>query len=288
MKSQIGKTLKPYFLIVSLVAMLFLAGCTQEPPAPPASDVAGKAFNVGDYETAIAKYTEAITSEGDRYEFYFNRGTAYQKLGQRDNAIRDFQRAMAIKPKDTGRSAYALAELYLESRDYDQALAYAAKVLEQDARNAAAKDVQKRALSALVESGKVEKAYDAAQDMLDNDPYNPVALGVEGKALYEMDRFDEAAESLAKAREGVQRGSEDWLDYSRLLGLSTMRNQQFEKARAIYMNDYYKVKQQVGKPITDEDNYWAGAMADVNLDDADRVFYWSKLSIKFKKEKGIE
>ena len=52
------------------------------------------------YEHAIADFTQAIQREAGSYLTYFHRADAYAHKGDRDSAIADYQRALALKPDE--------------------------------------------------------------------------------------------------------------------------------------------------------------------------------------------
>ena len=68
----------------------------------------------GEYDRAIADYTEAIRIKPDYAEAYRNRGVAYAEKGEYDRAIADYTEAIRLKPD--------YAEAY-----YNRGIAYARK-----------------------------------------------------------------------------------------------------------------------------------------------------------------
>ena len=52
------------------------------------------------YEQAIADFTQAIQREAGFYLTYFHRADAYAHKGDRDSAIADYRRALALKPDE--------------------------------------------------------------------------------------------------------------------------------------------------------------------------------------------
>jgi tetratricopeptide (TPR) repeat protein len=52
------------------------------------------------YEQAIADFTQAIQREAGYYLTYFHRADAYAHKGDRDSAIADYRRALALKPDE--------------------------------------------------------------------------------------------------------------------------------------------------------------------------------------------
>jgi tetratricopeptide (TPR) repeat protein len=80
------------------------------------------AAKTGDYEFAVADYTEAIRLKPDYSDAFSNRGTAYEGLKQYDKAIADYSEAIRLKP-DYAPAFFnrGLAYCYLEQ--YDKAIA---------------------------------------------------------------------------------------------------------------------------------------------------------------------
>ena len=64
----------------------------------------GRAYaKKGDYDKAIADYTEAIRLDPKNAEAYCNRGHAYEEKGDYDKAIADCTEAIRLDPKVPGR-----------------------------------------------------------------------------------------------------------------------------------------------------------------------------------------
>jgi tetratricopeptide (TPR) repeat protein len=64
----------------------------------------------GDYDRAIADYSEAIRIDPNYAVAYSNRGNLFEAKGRREEAIADFRRALAISPNHE-RSMDALRRL---------------------------------------------------------------------------------------------------------------------------------------------------------------------------------
>jgi len=56
-------------------------------------------FEKGQYDLAIADYSEAITIDSKNAAAYYNRGDTYLLKGQYDEAIADFSKVIEINPK---------------------------------------------------------------------------------------------------------------------------------------------------------------------------------------------
>jgi tetratricopeptide (TPR) repeat protein len=79
-------------------------------------------YNKKDYDRAIADYTQAIRLDPNDPDRYYNRGNAYNKKGDYDRAIADYTQAIRLDPN----YAYAYngrGIAYYNKRDYDRAIA---------------------------------------------------------------------------------------------------------------------------------------------------------------------
>ena len=67
-------------------------------------------FNSGDYDSAIADYTQAIRLNPNDADAYYNRGNVYVKKGDFVKARADFEAALRIDPNDAD-ARYKLEQL---------------------------------------------------------------------------------------------------------------------------------------------------------------------------------
>ena len=56
--------------------------------------------NLGQYQPAIMDYSQAIRLKPDYADAYYNRGTLYNEIGRYQQAIDDFNQAIRLKPND--------------------------------------------------------------------------------------------------------------------------------------------------------------------------------------------
>jgi choline-sulfatase len=74
----------------------------------------------GDYENAAREFGGAIEQDPSNAEAHFELGFCYFHLGKGDDAIREFKTALSLESWYT-RADEALAELYIQKKDYAQA-----------------------------------------------------------------------------------------------------------------------------------------------------------------------
>src|SRR5699024_8459024 len=103
----------------SLLGLLFLCivvGCGNS------GDSEGDTyFARGEYEKAVQAYSEYIAITPSHVKSIYNRGRAYEELGQLDDARADYERVLKIDPKN--QNAYlSVGQLYYNEGDFDNAL----------------------------------------------------------------------------------------------------------------------------------------------------------------------
>ena len=87
--------------------------------------------HMGELDQAIADYTRAIEFEPDKPLNYSSRGTAYSKQKKYDLAIADLNKAIELSPQNESYSIYMMrGNIYKEMGDREHAIADYEKVLE--------------------------------------------------------------------------------------------------------------------------------------------------------------
>ena len=82
------------------------------PPAETVREIAQMRLEDGRSEAALKAYARAVEQGAElTAEDHFNRGTAYQKMGQLAKARQEFQKAIEMR-KDFGRAYIAIGDLY--------------------------------------------------------------------------------------------------------------------------------------------------------------------------------
>lgn len=128
--------MKLFFQIISKMFLILtiLTGCATteeiEETDPLALLNKGAAFaEKGQYERAIAYFSEAIERNPRYAEAYNDRGAAYYDKGQYDKAISDFTKAIELNPKHA-MPYYNRGNAYDEKGQYDKAISDYNKAIE--------------------------------------------------------------------------------------------------------------------------------------------------------------
>jgi len=104
-------------------------------------------YNMGDYDRAIAEYTEAIRIDPNYADAYGNRGIAYARKNDYNRAIADLTEAIRLNPESAngyfnrGLAYYDRGVVSANISDYDNAIVDLEKVLEIDPNHAGAKRI---------------------------------------------------------------------------------------------------------------------------------------------------
>jgi tetratricopeptide (TPR) repeat protein len=89
----------------------------------------------GDYDRAIADYTEAIRRDPEQARAYCRRGGAYRMQGDYDRAIADASQAIRLAPKHPRAYCIQGHACYMKG-DYDRAIADASMAMRLDPKYA--------------------------------------------------------------------------------------------------------------------------------------------------------
>lgn len=109
-------------------------------PPPVTKKISSKAIsllNEGKYEEATEKFKEAITEDPENPIFYYYRGAAYEKTGDLDKAMEDYQKSAELKP-DFILPTANIGKIYAKKKEFEKAVEFYKKAVElgdQDATN---------------------------------------------------------------------------------------------------------------------------------------------------------
>jgi uncharacterized membrane protein YhaH (DUF805 family)/regulator of sirC expression with transglutaminase-like and TPR domain len=113
--------------------------------APDSADTyynRGDAYDeIGEYGKAIADYSKAIELDPNHASAYYNRGCAYGELGAYDKAIADYSKAIELNPKDS-LAYYNRGLAYSKRGEVPKAVSDLVKCIELSTDPELAKDAQ--------------------------------------------------------------------------------------------------------------------------------------------------
>lgn len=243
-------------VIVAGVLLTGFSSCTT-PPEPAPTDwaqEASKQYELGSFSEAVRLYEKSIAVDGASFEAYYALGRCQAQLKQYGKSVKAFEQAIALG-KNSGSTDLKEAEVrlmiaYYDAGLYDASIAAAEVVLGTDSTHL-------QAYACLAKSHYALKDFDAALKTYKNylpkmNPSAPERVG--------------ALKQAAFSAYGLKKGAE---------------------ARKYY-EEYFKLKQAKAQYITNDDWYWRGQIANVNLETELKNLYWSKLPKNFLKSKGVK
>jgi tetratricopeptide (TPR) repeat protein len=151
--------------------------------------------NAHRYNEAIRQYEQAIKIKPDDPDLYYNFGNALGELGKTDEAIQRYSKALEVKPNHT-ETLYNLGNAYAKQGKFAEAVAQYAKLLDLKPDHLGGHINIGNAL-ALV--GRPEQAEVHYKEALRLEPGNQEALANLGNALGQQNKLDEAVEYYRKA-----------------------------------------------------------------------------------------
>ena len=140
-------------------------------------------------------WTHTVACTTDNFIGHNNLGTAFLQLGQLDEAITRYQKALQIKP-DYAVACYNLGYALLQKGNVDEAIAQYKKALEIKPDYA---DAHNSMGDALFQKGSVDEAIAQFQKALEIQPSYAEAHNNLGNALFRQGRLDEAITQYQQA-----------------------------------------------------------------------------------------
>lgn len=147
--------LLPRVLIVSVFAGTIWS-CAESSQSP-----GDRFFEKADYKSAVQTYTNDLKLNPTDITLLYNRGRAFQEMGELNKARVDFESALAYDPNNF-QVLLSLAAIQLEEKNYASALLYATKAEEISGAPAMASFLKGRALHQLGLPEDALKAYGRA------------------------------------------------------------------------------------------------------------------------------
>ncbi|MDE6138101.1 MAG: tetratricopeptide repeat protein, partial [Candidatus Gastranaerophilales bacterium] len=167
---------------------------------------AAEAYNNKDFQTAIKYYLSITPATVDTM---IGAATSYQELGNREQAIEYYKKALELKPVDSD-IAYYIACLYGENEDYTNAKEYLQKSLAFNKNNKQAAEYLKSIEEsdqanllndaiALYEANNLDESLIKFNELLSKDSKNSYALYYRGMIYDTKEKRNEAIADLKKA-----------------------------------------------------------------------------------------
>ncbi len=151
---------------------LWIATGKTSPSSPNTHNNLGDVYGRrGDKEGALREFSRAIELKPNYADAYHNLGNTYREMGQMDKAMESYQMAAKINP-NLWQSFQNIAALYFDQKQYDLALQYIQKAIMVNPKNLNL--VNNLGIVYLAKSDK-EKAKQIFNQVLSLDPQNQFA-----------------------------------------------------------------------------------------------------------------
>lgn len=182
------KLFRTFFLVASVV---WLTGCN--------SDVTREADNLfrqGKYQEAITAYDEYLTTKPKDVKSLYNRGRAYEELGNLEKAKNDFLKVLDIDG-DNLNANLSMGQYWYGKKDYNKALAFLDKVIVVDGRVSMAYLLKGRCYHQRAEFKEAKENYDLA---IEFDKKNGEAFLYRGALKVALNQMRGACNDLNRAK----------------------------------------------------------------------------------------
>lgn len=125
-------------------------------------------FSKGEYEKAVTSYSTYLATEPRDIKTIYNRGRAYEELGQYDLALQDFKKVIKEDPLNVNAHLSITVDYYNRLKDYENTIFFAEKVLKLDETNANAFTLMGKAQQKLGNVKEALEAYNSAISVNEN------------------------------------------------------------------------------------------------------------------------
>lgn len=148
-------------------------------------------------EGYIKLYTATLTLNPKIVEDYIKRGNAYSYIGEYDKAIADYSEAIKLKPNYV-KAYYNRANAYRDKVDFDKAVLDYTKTIELNPDDA---DAYYNRGKIYVEEDKYDKAIQDFDMTIELEPKHADAYGYRGSLYRDKGEYDKAIEDFSVAIE---------------------------------------------------------------------------------------
>lgn len=197
MKHLMQKAVSPTrpTLLLALLA-LGLVGCAEKADVAQFQFDRGLAFyRNGDFDQAIAAYSEAIRRRPAFAEAYYERGLTHVQMGDLDAAIADYTDAIRLRPEY--RQAYNNRGVaYAQREDYDKAIEDCTRAIELDPDDDLA--YRNRGL-AYHDTGQIDKAVEDCTSAIRLNPASAESYLNRGNAWLDQGGYKQAIADFTEA-----------------------------------------------------------------------------------------
>ena len=180
-----------------LLAIVFISACGSEVTLE-----ADNLYREGKFREAIAAYNEYIDTKPKDIKSIYNRGRAYEQVGDTESARKDFTRVLDIDI-DNLNANLSMGQYWYGKKDFNKAIAFFDKVIEVDGRESMAYLLKGRSLHQKAEFEDAKTNYDLA---IDFDKKNAEAYLYRGALKIVLNQKRSACNDLNRA---LALGAED-------------------------------------------------------------------------------
>jgi len=177
--------------ILFVAVLLVFASCNSE-----LTRDADALFMKGDYKAAIAAYDEYLSTKPKDIKSIYNRGRAYEELGQIERAKTDFIRVLDIDSENINANL-SMGKYWYNKSDYKQAINFFDKVIAVDARQESAYLLKGRSLH---KTGEFKPAVQNYNLVIELNNKNEEAFLYRGALRVNLGQTKKACDDFTRSR----------------------------------------------------------------------------------------
>lgn len=173
-------------------------------------------LHLNNFPAAITDLTKAIELDPNMAQAYYNRGLAYHQLGQEEEAIKDYDLALAKKHEEPAEIFYNRGISRYKLGKYQEAIEDFSRYIEANPEDAAGYYQRGEAYTILNDFEKAAADFTCA---IEYQPDDAVTYVKRSYIYYKMNRFQEALSDIKQASEldstykpAAEQLEEEWLN----------------------------------------------------------------------------